>query len=132
MITTSRCTLPKYVSTDNDPLFRFHRWLANLRILGVGEIKSVPFVPQSPPFVERLIGTLRPSTSSSCSPGMGQILSASSLRTATTITSTVAIPGYAAKTPNGYGTAKAIPSATIESYEWLSHCHEMFHLPVAG
>jgi hypothetical protein len=47
------------VSTDNDPLFRFHRWLANLRILGVGEIKSVPFVPQSHPFVERLIGTLR-------------------------------------------------------------------------
>jgi len=51
--------LPKYVSTDNDPLFRFHRWLANLRILGIEEIKTVPFAPQSHPFVERLIGTLR-------------------------------------------------------------------------
>ena len=24
--------LPKHVSTDHDPLFRFHRWLANLRV----------------------------------------------------------------------------------------------------
>ncbi|HEY6273856.1 MAG TPA: transposase, partial [Terriglobales bacterium] len=34
--------LPMRLSTDHDPLFRFHRWLANLRILDVGEIKSVP------------------------------------------------------------------------------------------
>jgi transposase InsO family protein len=33
--------LPRYVSTDHDPLFRFHRWLANLRVLE--EIKSVPY-----------------------------------------------------------------------------------------
>ena len=52
-------TLPKYVSTDNDPPFRFHRWLANLRIVGIDEIKTVPFVPRSHPFVERLIGTVR-------------------------------------------------------------------------
>jgi len=34
--------LPKHVSTDHDSLFRFHRWLANLRILEIEEIKSVP------------------------------------------------------------------------------------------
>jgi len=51
--------LPKYLSSDNDPLFRFHRWRANLRILEVEEIKTVPFVPCSHPFVERLIGTIR-------------------------------------------------------------------------
>ena len=54
----SQKTLPKYASTDNDPLFRFHRWLADLRILDIEEIKTVPFVPQSHPFVERVIGTL--------------------------------------------------------------------------
>ena len=58
-ITPSQKTPPKYASTDNDPLFRFHRWLANLHILGIEEIKTVPFVPQSHPFVERVIGTLR-------------------------------------------------------------------------
>ena len=31
--------LPKHVSTDHDPLFRFHRWLANLRVLEVEQIK---------------------------------------------------------------------------------------------
>lgn len=50
---------PKYVSSDNDPLFRFHRWTANLRILEITEIKTVPHVPVSHPFVERLIGTIR-------------------------------------------------------------------------
>ena len=50
---------PVRVSTDHDPLFRFHRWLANLRILEVEEIKSVPYAPMSHPFVERLIGTIR-------------------------------------------------------------------------
>ncbi len=32
---------------------------SNLRILDVAEIKTVPYVPLSHPFVERLIGTLR-------------------------------------------------------------------------
>jgi putative transposase len=50
---------PKHVSADHDPLFRFHRWLANLRVLGIEEIKSISYVPVSHPFVERLIGTIR-------------------------------------------------------------------------
>jgi putative transposase len=32
---------------------------ANLRIREINEIKSVPYVPTSHPFVERLIGTIR-------------------------------------------------------------------------
>ena len=51
--------LPKHLSSDNDPLFLFHRWQANLRILEIDEIKSVPNIPVSHPFVERLIGTTR-------------------------------------------------------------------------
>jgi len=50
---------PKYLSTDHDPLYRFNQWQANLRVLEVREIKTVPYVPLSHPFVERLIGTLR-------------------------------------------------------------------------
>ncbi len=45
----SRKGTPKYLSTDHDPLFEFHRWKANLRILDVDEIKSVPYVPLSIP-----------------------------------------------------------------------------------
>jgi hypothetical protein len=41
------------------PAIQFHRWQANLRILEISEIKTVPHVPLSHPFVERLIGTVR-------------------------------------------------------------------------
>ena len=51
--------LPKYLSSDHDPLYRFQQWQANLRVLEIREIKTVPYVPLSHPFVERLIGTIR-------------------------------------------------------------------------
>ncbi|MCX7063067.1 MAG: integrase core domain-containing protein [Proteobacteria bacterium] len=55
-----RCEfIPQSLISDHDPLFRFHRWRANLRILQIREIKTVPDVPLSHPFVERLIGTIR-------------------------------------------------------------------------
>ena len=38
-------SLPKYLSTGHDPLYRFHQWQANLRVLEVMEIKTVPYVP---------------------------------------------------------------------------------------
>jgi putative transposase len=57
--TIKRCKLPQCLSSDNDPLFRFHQWQANLRILGIHEVKTIPNVPVSHPFIERLIGTIR-------------------------------------------------------------------------
>lgn len=45
---------PRYLSSDNDPLFTFHRWRANLRILSIEEIKTIPYVPISHPLYERL------------------------------------------------------------------------------
>jgi hypothetical protein len=50
---------PKYLSSDNDPFFEYHRWQANLRILEIVEIKSIPYTPISHPFIEQLIGTIR-------------------------------------------------------------------------
>src|SRR5947208_12657662 len=41
--------LPKYLSSDHNPLYRFHQWQANLRVLAVQEIKTVPYVPLSHP-----------------------------------------------------------------------------------
>ena len=54
-----RQSMPKRLSSDHDPLFRFQRWPANLRILEVDEIKSIPCTPRSHAFIERLIGTIR-------------------------------------------------------------------------
>jgi transposase InsO family protein len=50
---------PRCLSSDNDPLFRFRQWNDNLRILGVEQVKTFPYVPRSHPFIERLIGTIR-------------------------------------------------------------------------
>ena len=49
----------KYLGSDNDPLFQYHQWQANLSILDVDKVKSVPYTPRSYPFVKRLIGTIR-------------------------------------------------------------------------
>ncbi len=50
---------PRYLSSDHEPLFRFHQWRANLRIRETQEIKTVPYAPLSHPFIERLVGTIR-------------------------------------------------------------------------
>ena len=51
--------MPKYLSLDNDPLFLFHCWKSNLRVLDIDELKPVPGTPTSHPFIERVIGTTR-------------------------------------------------------------------------
>jgi len=56
---TSRKGLAQRLSSDHDPVFRFHQWQANLRILGIHEVKTLPCVPVSHPFIERLSGTIR-------------------------------------------------------------------------
>jgi len=50
---------PEHISSDNDPLFQYYWWKANLRVIEIEEIKSLPLVPMSHPFVERLIGSIR-------------------------------------------------------------------------
>ena len=55
---STKC-VPKYLSSDNDPLFLYHQWQANLRVLSIDEIKTIPYTPISHPFIERLIGTIR-------------------------------------------------------------------------
>ena len=47
------------ISVLTMPLFEAHRWRATLGGLEIDEIKTVPHVPVSHPFVERLIRTLR-------------------------------------------------------------------------
>ena len=37
--------VPRHLSSDNDPLFLYHQWRANMRILEIEEIKSIPCTP---------------------------------------------------------------------------------------
>ena len=47
--------LPKYFSTDNDPLYRFQQWQVNLRVLEVMEIKTIPYVRYRIPLLSGLL-----------------------------------------------------------------------------
>ena len=125
-------SLPKYISSDNDPLFRFHRWMANLRILEVTEVKTVPFLPISHPFVERLIGTIRREYLDLVPYWTARDLEAKLLSFKEFYNDQRCHYALDGDTP-GARTAKARPKiAVLDSYRWKSHCRGLYQLPVAA
>ena len=121
---------PRYLSTDHDPLFEFHRWKANLRILEIDEIKAVPHVPLSHPFVERLIGTVRREF-------LDHVLFWNSRDLERKLSDFQAYynaarvhASLAGNTPLGVGeTAKR---AEFDDVRWVSHCRGLVQLPMAA
>jgi transposase InsO family protein len=91
-----RQNVPKHLSSDHDPLFRFQRWRANLRILEIDEIKSMPSTPRSHAFIERLIGTIGANTSIRRFFGTKAILNGRSTATKFTTTDIAATPDWPA------------------------------------
>ena len=126
--------LPKYLSADNDPIYLYHRWQANLRILEIEEIKSIPGVPTSHPFIERVIGTCRREF-------LDQTLFWNSLdlqqklnRFKNYSNQTRGHSSLASKTPiqmekATFSTKKSIQ---LENYRWKKHCNGLFQLPVVA
>jgi transposase InsO family protein len=124
--------LPTYLSSDNDPLFRFHRWRANLRVLEVGEIKTVPYVPLSHPFVERLIGAIRREY-------LDQVLfwSARDLENQLNSFQDYYNAGRVhhalnGQTPDRMGIEKRTDVGNLNHYGWQSYCRGLFQLPVGA
>ena len=121
--------IPKYLSSDHDPLYRFHQWQANLRILNVNEVKTVPYVPLSHPFIERLIGTIR----REC---LDQLLfwTATDLQLKLT-TFKEYYNGY--RIHSGLEGRTPIESSestgiNIKSYRWQKHCRGLYQTPIAA
>jgi len=122
---------PKYLSSDHDRLFLFHQWQANLRVLGVEEIKTVRYVPLSHPVVERLIGTIR-----------RECLDRTLFWTAADLEAKlVAFQRYY----NGHGAHAHLEGrppapireaggteASLHSYRWQSHCGGLYQTPIAA
>jgi transposase InsO family protein len=124
-------SLPKYLSSDHDPLYRFHQWKANLRVLEVTEIKTVPYVPLSHPFIERLIGTIRREY-------LDHILF---WTTADLEEKLVDFQNYY----NGYrthaglegrlpepATGQGTTPIGLDSYRWRPHCRGLYETPIAA
>jgi putative transposase len=124
--------LPKHVSTDHDPLFRFQRWLANLRVRDIDEIKSIPYTPISHPFVERLIGTIRREY-------LDQTLFWNSLDLARKLEEFKIYYNHSrvhqsldGVTPTERSGKRRPARAALESFGWKSHCRGLFQTPVAA
>ena len=120
---------PERLRSDNDPLFQYHRWKANLRVLDVEEIKSLPHVPMSHPFVERLIGSIR-----------RELLDQTMFWTATDLENKLHdYQCYFNESRTHAGRQGAAPMKSagkkvtdISDYRWEKHCRGLFQLPVAA
>jgi putative transposase len=128
----ARQSMPKHLSTDHDPLFRFQRWLANLRILEIDEIKSIPSTPRSHAFIERLIGTIRREY-------LDQTLFWNQDDLERKLDSYKVFynrnrchTGLAGITPARRSGAPAHPIANLASYRWRKHCNGLFQTPAAA
>ena len=126
---TARHGWPERISSDNDPLFQYHRWKANLRVLEIEEIKSLPHVPMSHPFVERLIGSIR-----------RELLDQTFFWTATDLENK--LRDYQAdyndhRCHSSRAGATPVESDTdnvvnIRNYRWNIHCRGLFQLPAVA
>ena len=131
--TAISCTgSPKYLSSDNDPLFLYHQWQANLRILGTDEIKTVPYTPLSHPFVERMIGTIR-----------REFLDRTLFWNATDLERKLETlrqyynthrvhSSLDGDTPSEITSETIIRHADLNNFQWQSHCRDLFQLPAAA
>jgi putative transposase len=122
---------PKYLSSDHDPLYRFHQWQANLRILDVSEIKTVPHVPLSHPFVERLIGTIRRECLDRTMFWTAADLEMKLLDFQRYYNGHRAHAGLDGRTPD----ASVDPNcarASLSTYQWQRHCRGLYQTPIAA
>ena len=110
--------------------YLFHRWEANLRILEIDEIKKIPDVPLSHPFVERLIGSLGREL-------FDQVLfwTSSDLKRKLTDYQNyynehhvhTSLHGV---TPMNKAGRTTTSSANFHNYQWQSHCRGLVQLPM--
>ena len=128
----ARTSVPKYLSSDNDPLFTYHRWLANLRILEIDELKTVPYTPISHPFVEGLIGSLRREL-------LDQVFFWNTVDLERKLRSFQLYYNHSRTHASLNGNTPAETSgsvvthpATLRNFTWEKHCGGLFELPVAA
>ena len=124
---------PRHLSTDHDPLFEEHRWHAHLRVLEIDEIKTVPYVPMSHPFVERLIGTMRREFLDHMLFWNARDLERKLADFATYYNKSRSHASLAGNTPLGIAAGQQpVPSVEFDHVRWVSHCRGLVQLPMAA
>jgi len=123
---------PRYLSSDHDPLFEYQRWEANLRVLQISEVKTVPRGRRSHPIVEPPIGTIRKEY-------LGHIFFWSTADLERKLTEFgnyynrhrvhSSLDG---QTPAEISWERANAQAALQHFHWQTHCRGSYELPVAA
>ena len=122
---------PSSLSSDHDRLYECPRWQANLRILDVEEIKTVPYAPLSHPFVERLIGTIRRECLDRPFFWTAADLETKLLEFQRYYNGYRAHGALAGKPPESTADQDG-PRASLHSYRWQAHCRGLYQTPIAA
>jgi len=124
--------LPVRLSFDHEPVFQFQRWQANLRVLGIEPIQSVPRVPRSHPFVERLIRSLRTEYLDRLFYWTAEDLERK-LAVFKSYFNAARVPqGLGGDTPNERAGSPVGVVADLADYRWQTYCHGLVQLPIAA
>jgi len=124
--------VPRHLSTDHDPVFEAHRWMAHLRILEIDEIKTVPHVPLSHPFVERLIGTMRREFLDQVLFWNAGDLERKRAEFQTYYNAARCHASLKGHTPATFVGGPTNTVADLSHVRWVSHCRDLVQLPVAA
>ena len=124
--------VPRHLSTDHDPVFEAHRWAENLRILEIDEIKTVPHVPLSHPFVERLIGTMRREFLDHVRFWNAHDLERKLAEFQVYYNAACSHASLEGRTPLTFVGEHAVRPADLNDVRWVSHCRHLVQLPVAA
>jgi putative transposase len=124
--------LPVQLSFDHDPLFAFQLWRANLRILEVEPVQSVPLVPWSHPFVERLVGSIRRELLDHMLYWNARDLERKLELYRGYFNASRVHQSLEGVTPQEKVGGPAPSLADLAHYRWESHCHGLVQLPSAA
>ena len=124
--------VPRRLSTDHDPVFEAHRWMANLRILEIDELKTVPHVPLSHPFVERLIGTTRREFLDQVLFWNGRDLERKLADFQANYNAARVHASLEGHTPMTFAGGHTVARAELTNVRWISHCRDLVQLPTAA
>ena len=128
----SQKSLPSLLSSDNDPLFQYHRWKANLRVLDIKEIKTLPYIPMSHPFVERLIRSIRNELLDQALFWHADDLQRKLDQYQHYFNLNRSHKALNAETPNQKAQSSITNRISINNYKWRPHCKGLFQLPIAA
>ena len=106
--------------------------MANLRILEIDEIKTVPHVPLSHPCVERLIGTMRREFLDHVLFWNGRDLERKLAEFQAYYNAARCHASLEGRTPLTFAGGRAPAPVHLNQVRWVCHCRDLVQLPTAA